>query len=216
MTMSKQSAPSKTGILARWVGVQVAAKAVSLALGAPVVAATIMGALAYIEGLPLAWGFLAIIFSAAAAATLLNQTRSFMLAYSVANKLYTKGVEVHRAQDTAGRGGYVVGIEFHNSADIPLEYRVRRCSGHLQERVVVATDGGTASDGDVIEAQGRRTFYLGIVVMNSAKNKNMPGEAEITYVYGKPGKLNNEETEKFSIRVTTGEDGEVVGCNSFT
>lgn len=203
--------------IAKWLGLQVAAKAVSVALGAPVVVAGVMATLAYTQGLPLAWGFLAVVLAAAGASTVLNQARSFMLAYSVANKIYTTGVDAVPAADSGGKRGYGISIHFQNSADIPLEYRVRRSSAHLDGRIasVSGPDVHLATDGDIIEAGGRREFVVGLVPMALAKNKHISGELEITYAYGRPGKLNNERAEKFNLRITTDEEGKVSFCEAY-
>jgi hypothetical protein len=215
--MSNQPVSQKAGSVARWFGLQVAAKAVSLALGAPVASGAVMGALAYAQGLPLAWGFLAVILAAAATATALNQVRSFVLSYSVVGKLYTATLSIERAMSLEEQEGYSVGVPFRNAADIALEYRVRRFSAHLDGRIVArhGPSANLATDGDVIEAGGSRIFIVGLVVMEPAIGKHLTGELEITYSYGRPGRLNNERTENFRMVVTTDEDGDVSSCDSF-
>src|SRR4051812_15175580 len=103
---TSEDRPTRGQAIARWVGIQVAAKAVSLGLGTPLVTGAVMGALAYAQGLPLALGFLCVVLASAGASTMLNQARSFMLAYSVQGKFVLKGAFGERGQSGDGSQGY--------------------------------------------------------------------------------------------------------------
>jgi hypothetical protein len=206
------TAPSKSSRLARWFGLQLAAKAVGLALGTPLVAGAAMAVIAFVRGLPLEWAFPAVIVSAAGASALLNQARTFMLAYSVANKVYDHAIGAQLAANDEHPSGYSIFIRFLNAADVPLEYRVTRVSAHLEGRLAKQQ---VVSTGSLIEAGEERPYMIGLVPMDPVQAGKIKGEVEVEYVYGRPGKLNHVTAHRRQLMIATDENGQVASCNVF-
>lgn len=198
---------SRAGAFARWVAKQAATRAVALALGAPAVTSSVMGWLAYANGLPLAWGFFAVMAVAAFTSTLLNQARSFLVAYSAAGKISMRGGELIRAISKLGTRGYGVSMIINNHADITLEYRVKRVTGHIEGRAILQ-DSDAALDGDTIEIRGGRVHSCGIAKMDPLESATIHGEIEIHVSYGRPGKLNYLLEETYTILGSTNDKGQ--------
>lgn len=206
--MAQTPKEHRVGSVGKWLGLQVASKAVSLALGAPAVAAAGMAALAYLDALPLAWAFLATLAAAAFTSVLLNQARAFLLAYSVSGKIEVKGGELVRAKSHGGKIGYGMAIRVENHAAMPLEYNVRRVVGHLEGRLAVG-DAPNPNRGSVVHGGDSRLFAIGVAPMRPAKSRQLHGEIDFEVAYGRPGKLNHVASGKFSVLAVTDEDGDV-------
>jgi hypothetical protein len=217
MNVSRPPSASKANAIAKWFGLQIAAKAVSLALGAPLISGAIMGVLAYAQGLPVAWGFLGVIVAAAATSTMLNQARSFMIAYSVSGKVSIYDAKVKSGMNLDKTVGYLVTIEFKNTADVPLQYHIDRFSGHIDNRIIArpGRSGEMAGLGGIISPGSGKLYTVGMAVMSLEKDKHLEGELEVTYSYGRLGKLNYINTEKFVLAISTGGTGTVKHSGSF-
>jgi hypothetical protein len=203
---------SKSGAVARWLALQLAAKALSLALGAPIVAAVAMSGIAILRGLPLEWAFPAVLLSAAAASTLLNQIRTFILSTSASDKLILKRVDVRRAVDDDGREGYAVAVFFENSADTALEYEVIRISAHLNGMIARHSPG---TKGGLVAAGEARGYMIGLVPMELVINSTITGEVEVNYRYGRPGKMSYERTRRLRTNIMTDVDGDIATVATF-
>lgn len=189
----------------KWLGLQIAAKAVSLALGLPIVAAIMMGALAYLQHLPLAYGFLAVLLAAAAVSLLMNQARTFMLAYSPINKVVAEIAMIMHAKDDDGKEGYAIGVLIHNRADVPMAFRVTREQGDVNG--TVARQGKDATKGDIINAGDSRIHVIGLAVMASIPDSVLMGNVELAYKYGRPNNLSCESTFRRGLRAQTDAGG---------
>lgn len=200
------------GVIARWFGLQIAAKAVSLALGLPVVSGAVAGGLAYAQGLPLFWGFVGALLSAAATSTALNQARSFLLAYNAANKITIEGVEVMRATDDAGVDGYGMGLQFENRADIPLEFQIIRISGSIEGRLAVDR---TTTKGGLVDAASTYTFGVGVVPSERRISELLSGTIDFHMLYGRPGRLKHTIERSVDVRFRTDQHGSVVSLRAY-
>lgn len=198
--------------LVRWLGLQIAGKAVALALGAPIVTGAAMGILAYIQGLPLAYGFLAVLLSMASVSVLFNQARVFMLAYTANNKMVPEAAVVFRATDDHGNEGYAVGVTIRNKADVPLEFRETRSAAELDGRVL--KQDVVSTKGDIVESGECRIHVVGFVKMVPVTTGALAGKCDLVFDYGRPGNLIYQRSFKRSLRAALAPDGSVVHTNA--
>lgn len=199
--------PGLSSRIIKWLAVQFAGKALSTVLGTQLVTGAAMAGLAYMQALPLAWGFLAVVVVVAASATALNQGRAFVVSYGISGKLNVADVNVDFVQTPEGQLGYGLTVCFRNQADIPLLCAVTRASGSLNGLVGIIKATG---DDAVLPAHSERSIAVAFVPMEAALNQTLSGEIEFEFDYGRNDELGNKERHKSQIHVRTGTDGKVL------
>lgn len=213
--MAKQIKSPPRESLTAWLAKQIAAKALGVALGLPLVTGTVMAVLAWLQGLPLATGLLFVVLAAAGASTILNQARTFSLAYSLAEKFEPVGFLVEAAKSRQlEHEGYGVAVTFQSSADVAIQYIVDKCRASLDGRVIPIEEGiSTVYD---VEAYGARQWAFGIAPTGLKPSATILGDIEVTYRYGRPGKLNISRTAEHRIWVVTDAMGMVTESRIFS
>ncbi|MCZ4342023.1 hypothetical protein O4H52_10430 [Sphingomonadaceae bacterium G21617-S1] len=191
----------------------IAAHALRLVLIATISVSTVTAIFAWLQSLPLVWGFLAVIAAAAGTATLLNQARAFLVSYSLAGKFRRKDVFVSPGTLVQGGAqGYQMGVIFENRSDIPLEFHVVRAIAHLSN--TRATGQGSAKP-EPINPSAELGHMCGVVPIALAPNAHLMGEMELVVEYGRPGKLTGKITENLDLFITTDVAGNVGSINVF-
>lgn len=189
------------GKVTKWFGIQLAGKALSVALGTPLITGLIMAVIAYVQGLPLAWGFFTVSGVAAFTSITLNQARAFAVAYNIENKLAFTGVQVGFAFNDKVERGYGMGISFRNEADIPMSFKVERSSAHLGGKVAVKIE--EVVNGEI--GPGMPAGYIvGVVPLEAQPNSILDGEIDCTIAFGRANKPN--KTRRFRFRVVVNTD----------
>ena len=206
--MSNSRKPSKLSSFGKWLGLQLAGKALGFALGLPAVTGCLTAAAAYAQGLPLTWGIVAVAAVVAFTSTAANQIRSFALSYSVAGKLRLHDVKVGLGVDTEKKwGGYAIGFVLRNAGDIPLEFLVHRASAHIDGQVV--RHNPDRPDG-IVQAGTQHGYMIGVAKSDPVADRMMEGELEFDLSYGRPGKLKHRMAEKYKLFAQTAPNGEVI------
>ena len=167
-----------------------------------------MGALAYMQGFPLAWGFLAVVLVAAGTSTLLNQARGFLVAYSPQNKVYISDCYAFYGVNPDQKQGYCIALTITNSSDVPMEYKAVRKSARFGDRAITV-HSAKATDGDVIEPHRDRRHVLGAVVSPPMEETVIEGEVDFEFIYGRPGKLNYTTRRRYALLCQLDEQGAV-------
>lgn len=208
--------PAKPGwgaSIVKWLGLQLAGQALKFAIGLPFVTGALTALAAYAEGIPLTWGCVAVALVVAATSTSLNQARSFLVSYGIERKFILSQFGAEPAISADKKEGYGIWVIFFNNADIPLEYTVVKVSAQLDGMVASRVSAaGEHIPGCVVSAKSFQRYQIGVVPTGYRKSENLWGEIDITFDYGRPGKLNRTVTKMASIQLVTGANGAVVQC----
>lgn len=192
----------------KWLGLQIAGKALGLALGLPAVTGAVMATLAYMDRLPLATSLLFVLLAMAAVATLLNQIRPFLVAQSLIDKVRLNALLVEHAYIVGSNPpieGYSVGVSLENISDMSLEYLFEDAMGSVDNLVLLQAPG--APHGDTIEPRSARSHGFGIAKMPRRPSERFVGDLSFTFRYGRPGKLSHSKKLKYMISFVTDENG---------
>lgn len=199
--------------LGRWFGLQIAGKALSFALGLPVVTATLAAWLLYAQGQPVEWVFLGFLAAMAFVSSAANNIRAFALSYSVADKFHSTGVAIDVGMCTEShKVGYRVGVLFANNSDIALEFEVERVSAHVNGRIV---EHEAHTPGGKVMARQPIGYMIGIAPMDLVISDTVIAVVEIDYVFGRPGRRKYRRSEHRHVNCHTGADGQIASSTMY-
>jgi hypothetical protein len=194
----------KAEAIGKWFALQIASHAFSFVIGLSVVTGAFVGFLTWAEELPLSLIILSTLVAMAAMATILNQIRVFLVACNMGHRFIAVETSAEPSRSASGKEGYGLGILFRNMADIPLEYSVEKVHANL-DGMIASKDSklGQGAPGSIVKAYEYRIFRIGVAETGLRGSATMYGEIEITYSFGRPGKLKHRRTDTFAFVVVT-------------